>query len=246
MKRFYVPPDAIVDGVAYLEADQARRLARVLRMKPGDEVIVFDGKTEFIARIATIRSREATLEIVREIKPRSRAPFKMCLAPALIKAPRMDMVIEKATELGVERIIPVETARSVPRPGPGRIERWRKIAAGAASQSGRNDIPVIERPGSFDKIVVDKADLKVLMWEGERKVGIERVLRKWKKIGKKPAQPEVMLMVGPEGGFTSEEAAMAFDEGWMSWGLGDAVLRAETASLAGAAILINALAGRLG
>jgi len=249
MKRFYVPPDRIKGDAAHLDADQTRRLARVLRLKRGDEIIVFDGEAEFIARITEIRSKQATLEIIRGIEPKLKLPFNLCLAQALIKAPRMDMVIEKATELGVRRIIPVKTARSAPRPGKersGRLQRWRKIAMSAASQSGRPDMPSLESPMPFDDVLVKRADLKVILYEGERDIGAGHILQKWKKIGKKSALPEVMLMVGPEGGFTREEAAMAREEGWVSWGLGDAVLRAETASIVGAAILIHELVGRPG
>jgi len=248
MRRFYVSPDDIVEGVARLDPSQSRHLVRVLRMRPGDEVILFDGESEFVACIAEIRPKEVALNVIGKIDTRPHLPFEFRLAQALIKGPRMDWLIEKATELGVKRITPVSTARCVIQKDAesgAKVSRYRKIAQSAAAQSGRKDIPEIESPRSFEEIIREQADLKVLLWEDEQKSGMDSVLHEWDRIKSEKPPYTITLMIGPEGGFTTEEVKSAVAQGWVTWGLGSLTLRSETASIAGMAILIHTLAGRL-
>jgi len=248
MRRFYVSPDDIKEDVARLDPSQSRHLVRVLRLRPGDEVVLFDGESEFVARIAEIKSKGVLLDILRKIDATPDSPFEFRLAQALIKGPRMDWLIEKATELGVKRITPVSTGRCVIQKNAesgAKVSRWRKIAQSAAAQSGRKDIPEIESPRSFEEIIREQADLKVVLWEGEQKSGTDIVLREWDRIKARKPPYSITLMVGPEGGFTSEEVKSAVAMGWVTWGLGDMTLRSETASIVGMAILIHTLAGRL-
>ena len=193
MRRFYVPKKRWQGNKALLDSDQCRHLTRVLRMGAGDTVIIFDGKGEFEAVIASVDKSGAWCEIVRPIKDRPAKKAHIILAPALIKAKKMDMVIEKATELGADEIIPFTSQRCVIKPKPHKSDRWIKIAESAAAQSGQTDVPKIHEPLDFKKILHQKADLKIMLWEGERDdVGARRAL----------PLPRILLLVGPEGGFT--------------------------------------------
>jgi 16S rRNA (uracil1498-N3)-methyltransferase len=169
------------------------------------------------------------------------------LIQALTKGDKLELVVQKATELGVARVLPVTTQRSVPRFGDagamralGRRARWQKIAREAARQSGRADVPEIEpvTPLSTALAAAAKDALKILLWEGEREHALGQVLPP-------PPVARVVIAVGPEGGFSVEEVEAARAAGFVSVGLGPRVLRTETAALVVLAILGFAL-GDLG
>ena len=260
MRRFFIPVSSWEGAKARLDADQCRHIARVLRMGTGDMIEVFDGESNYEARLLNVGKKGGFCEILKQTgeKPAKKARF--ILAPALIKAKRMDMVIEKATELGVDRIAPFVSERSVPKPAPERRRHWRKIAESAAAQSGRPDLPIIDEPVDFKRILAIEADLKLLLcpckgvapyaptvhWEGEKHNKINNMLSNWLKTrGLSPLSdaglPSVILLVGPEGGFTAEEVLLAQKSGFIPSSLAPLTLRAETASIAGLSILVNTL-----
>jgi len=246
MKRFYVHPDRITRSAATLDAGQVKRLARVLRLRPGDYVVIFDGRFEYLGRIEVIGPKEAKVKLEEKLGTPGEPRLELWLAPGLIKGPRMDTIMEKAAELGVRRIMPVHMARSVTKTSKGstqRIARWRKIVQSAAAQSGRKDVPHIEDPCDFEEILHKNADLKVFLWERLGGDGVRE--QPWERINGRRPPRTVILMTGPEGGFTGEEVEMATNNGWVAWGLGSLVLRAETACIAGTAILTHRLAGGL-
>lgn len=247
MRRFFIPPDRIENATARLDADQSRHLSKVLRLKTGDDIVVSDGKFEYMAKVAATEGKEVAATILSRIESKPEPAFDLFLAIALIKGPRMDTAIEKAVELGVAGIIPVATRRSVPKieEASGRLERWRKIAGSAAAQCGRKDVPKIDCVTSLRETIRAKADLKVLLYEGNRECGTGALIEKWKSISKSDCRPKAILMVGPEGGFTKDEVESATEIGWTTWGLGSLVLRAETASIVGASILIHTITGKL-
>ena len=143
MRRFYVPKSVWKGNKVRLSADQCRHISRVLRMKPGDLIKVFDGEREHEARLTELGKSGGWCEIwghelvscpqISDINSFHVPGFQLILAPAIIKAKRMDMVIEKATELGVDRIAPFTSERSVPKPRPEKAVHWRKIAESAAA-----------------------------------------------------------------------------------------------------------------
>ena len=160
------------------------------------------------------------------------------LIQALAKGDKLDLVVQKSTELGVGRIIPVTTERVVQRLDPGELQslskrtRWQKIATEAARQSGRIDIPEVEGVTSLQTALTASAKeaLKLILWEGARQTSLRSVL---------PAAPpqQIVIAVGPEGGFTTDEVEAARAAGFVAAGLGPRVLRTETAALATLAIL---------
>jgi 16S rRNA (uracil1498-N3)-methyltransferase len=218
---------------------ERRYLCRVLRLGPGDRVELFDGQgNEVEAEIAWVEARRVALRLLGRREGRRAVGPEMVLLQALAKGDRFDLVVQKATELGVGRIVPVMTARSVERLAGDRAaqrrERWCRIAQEAARQCRRADVPEISpvMPLGEALAVARPEGLRLLLWEGaaERGQGLGPVL---------PAEApgQVVVAVGPEGGFTEDEVRQAALAGFRPVGLGPRVLRTETAALAALAIL---------
>jgi 16S rRNA (uracil1498-N3)-methyltransferase len=248
MARLFVERTRLGEDVLVLHDEEHRYLTRVLRLGVGDRVVLFDGVgLEAEAQIIRIGPRALEVKIeARRPAPEARRP-DVTLIQALTKGDKLDLVVQKATELGVARVLPVTTSRSVPRFGDagamralGRRARWQKIAREAARQSGRADVPDIEPITTFATALAAAAKdaFKLMLWEGEREHTLRAVL---------PAPPpaRILLAVGPEGGFAADEVEAARAAGFVSVALGPRVLRTETAALVALAILGFAL-GDLG
>src|SRR3954466_15447983 len=167
-RRFFASPDKFnsADQTVTLAADEARHLRDVLRLRLGDEVFVFDGAgKEFRCVVEEFGRDKATLKISSEVEPaRPESRLHLTLAVALLKGEKFDLVVQKATELGVARVAPVETKRADVRPrhardAARRIERWRRLALEAAKQSGRARVPAVSMPVSFESFVKAKGSL---------------------------------------------------------------------------------------
>jgi len=226
MPRIFVPHSAIGDGVVEITGDELRHL-RTLRLAPGSEITVFDDTgTEHAVQIVTIDRRAAHGRVLRSTTVSRESPFDLVLAPAMLKGPKMDVVVEKATELGVRRLAPVVTARCVA--GRGHVARWRRIAVAAAKQSGRTVIPVIDEPLALaDRLNETWPGLRLFAWE-------DATARGWESLPTTAGAAVVLL--GPEGGFTMEEADTIRASGFQAVSLGARVLRAETAAIVVAAL----------
>lgn len=237
-RRFYAPPEAFNSHsrTVRLEADEARHLREVLRLQPGDEVDVFDGTgKEFRCAIESSRRDTALLNVLEEIEPASpESPFQITLAVALLKSDKFDLVVQKATELGVVRVVPVMTRLADIKlkdesDANKRVTRWRRIALEAAKQSGRAFVPEITVPVAFAELISapKSNDRKVLFSErqGESFDSMEH------KHGPMTA------LVGSEGGWTKDELDAAETAGWKLITLGGRTLRAETAAIAVATLL---------
>ncbi len=237
MTRIFVDPDKLALELVTLTDEDHRYLVRVLRLEVGDLVTLFDGKVgEADARISRIgpRAVELRVEVRRELGAPDRPA--LTLIQALAKGEKLDLVVQKATELGVTRIMPVTSARSIPQleamRAIGRRTRWQKIAREAARQCGRTDVPSIEvvTPLATAMHAVSKDAFRLILWEGAKGISLTDVLP--------TAQPpEMVVAVGPEGGFAPAEIEAAKAAGFLTAGLGPRVLRTETAALAILAIL---------
>jgi 16S rRNA (uracil1498-N3)-methyltransferase len=237
MSRLFVDASRLADEIVVVAGEDHRYLTRVLRLVIGDAVTLFDGiGVEAEARIIRIGPRALELK-VEERRPAATANRPdVTLIQSLTKGDKLDMVVQKATELGVARIIPATSARSVPRleamRALGRRARWQKIAREAARQSGRADVPEIEPVTALGTALVSasKEALKVMLWEGARQHGLKSAM---------PADrpPCVVIAVGPEGGFSDEEVQAAREAGFAPVGLGPRILRTETAALVTLSIL---------
>ena len=245
MARLHVDGERMVEDAVVITDEDHHYLTRVLRLGPGDAVTLFDGQGgEAEAELVRVgpRATEARVLARRRVE-RPKGPH-LTLVQALARGEKLDLVVQKATELGVHRIIPVTTSRSLPTPdllrSSSRRERWQKIAREAARQCGRADLPEIEPVTSFALAVAaaPRDALKLLFWEGARAFGLKLALPA-------TAPAEVVLVVGPEGGFAEAEVSRAREAGFAVVGLGPRILRTETAALAVLAI-VNFAVGDLG
>ena len=219
-----------------LSEEEARHLRDVLRLRAGEEARVFDGEgREFLCVLvgAGGRKEAARLEVRGEVEPPSpESPLELTLAVALLKGEKFDLVVQKATELGAARVVPVETKRADvrlrdERDASKRVERWRRLALEAAKQSGRARVPKVEAPVSFNNFVGRAEGPRVLFAEGGGA-----------PLDSLTIEPgPVNALVGPEGGWEQEEMERARAHGWQVVTLGGRTLRAETAAIAVCALL---------
>ena len=239
MPRLFVPPESLRGERARLDRAAHRHLVRVLRLKCGDVVHLFDGVgTEIEARIEAVGA--ASVEVA--LGARRRLPAPACAITLLASPPRgerMELIVQKATELGVARIVPVTSARAMVKAGPHQRARWQSIANEASRQSGRADIPAITDLLPLATAVAREGgatSTRLLLWEGERVQSLGAALAGGPRA--------VTLLVGPEGGFAPEEVALTAAAGFLPVGLGPRILRAETAAIVAVA-LAQAAAGGL-
>jgi 16S rRNA (uracil1498-N3)-methyltransferase len=247
MPRLFVEPTKLAEEVVVLADEDHRYLTRVLRLDVGAEVTLFDGKSvEATARIMRIGPRALELKIEERRPVAGIDRPHVTVIQGLAKGDKLDFIVQKATELGAARIIPVTTARAVARLDAGAIRtmsrraRWQKIAREASRQSGRLDVPEVEGVAALSTALAasPKDALKLMLWEGARQTSLRSQL---------PAKPpqQIVIAIGPEGGFTVEEVEAARHAGFIAVGLGPRILRTETAALVVLSILGYAL-GDLG
>jgi 16S rRNA (uracil1498-N3)-methyltransferase len=237
--RIYVPSGPDDEHRIALGNDNLNYIKNVLRLKPGDPVIVFDGRRfEYETVIEAYVSDAVILEIVAR-KDIRRPELRITLAQSIPKAGKIEFIIQKATELGVTTIIPVITERSVPKFTQSKMEakvsRWRKIAVEASRQCGRAVIPEIRDIVTFDTMVTmaGEQDRRIILWEEEASLGLKALLRERKD----ERGDGFFIIVGPEGGLTRGEVASARSHEFVSVSLGTYILRTETVGLAVLSIL---------
>lgn len=246
MRRFYLHPDVIDSGDLALDGSNAIHLRRVLRLGPGDRVVVFDGTgREFDAHIDRFIGDRVALCLTGQRQVQSESPLWITLAQGYLKEGKMDDLVRQGTELGVTRFVPFFAARSVARPDAGklsvRMRRWERIALEALKQCRRSRVPDIGPAATLDDIVglSAGADLKIVFWE-ETQLPLADL-----SAGLSAMPREVFLLMGPEGGLGAEEVDRLIRAGFVAVGLGPRILRAETATVAACA-LVQHLFGDLG
>ena len=231
MSRFYAPKKNVKGNLIYIDGTEARHILNVMRLGVNDKVVVFDGTgKEYTGFIKSISRKSLVVEVVstRIPKPESRA--EITLAQAIPKKDKMDYIAEKATELGVHRIIPIRSERTIVRPCQGKANnkliRWRRIAREAAKQCGRSDVPEIENAQNFYNAVdiINDFDLALMGCLSDDTMPIRDAIKDF-ETGK------IIVFIGPEGDFTSEEIEMAKDTNCRLITLGRKVLKSDTAGL---------------
>lgn len=225
------------EATASLTGEQASHLIRVLRAQPGMEFDVVAGDRVWHGVIAGISGDSVRFNLVAEVEADPALPITLLLA--VFKFDRMEWAIEKATELGVERIVPVIARRSekhLAQSAAARVERWRRIAREAAKQSRRSDIPAVDDPLPLKTAVRRPGDhLRFLLAEQERTTTFRfALLEALRHSGNEV--PSIEIAVGPEGGWAAEEEALFDAEGWKAVSLGPRILRAETAAMTATAV----------
>lgn len=233
MRRFFTEPQNIRGDTAVLQEDAAH-ITRVLRMSPGDMICIFDGTgTEYTARLESLDQACCTARIVSRSQAVSEPDIQVTLYQGLPKAGKMEQIIQKAVELGVHAVVPVQTARcvarlSADRRGLEKISRYQKVAVAAAKQCGRGILPQILPPVSFAEAVSAMAacDLALMPYEG---LGHEGQHNLKAVLGAHPDAGTIGVLIGPEGGFSDQEVQAAQAVGLHLVGLGPRILRTETA-----------------
>ena len=224
---------------ALITGKDVHHIHRVLRLKPGDEVTVnCDGKIDLRARIDAISSSEVRLQVLEQLSSPFQNKHSITLVQAIPKHAKMDLIIQKATELGVEDVIPLASSRSFVNEhravSEGRWSRWQKICQEAAKQCGRSTLPNLHAPVEFPalcRMVAEEHDiLPLLLWEKERQRNLKSVLTQYREAGAGKAY-KVFILVGPEGGFCAEEVDLALQTGFIPVSCAPWILRAETAAL---------------
>lgn len=242
-RRFYAPPNAFSHGQVTLTADEARHLSDVLRLQPGDEAYVFDGVGDEFQCVVDDVARDSVLLSVRaSVAPaRPESPLNLALAVALLKGDKFDLVVQKTTELGISRILPIITDRADIKlrdesDGAKRVARWQRIALEAAKQSGRARVPEVESPLSLvalfrncatEDAVPESAVMTLRLLFSERAGG-----RLEYAYGLSAQPQKVTALIGSEGGWTDDELELARMRRWQIVTLGGRTLRAETAAIA--------------
>ncbi len=237
MANFVVHPDDVQAQSLVLRNAEVVHLVRVRRHRVGEEIEVIDGSGRFYqVRIATIERNKVYCEILDSREDCGESPVQLNLAPALIKGQRFDFVIEKTTEIGVVGIFPLCAERGVVKPGSvHKIERWQRLARAAAKQCGRSRMPSVHPPAVLEEVIEgfkEKSDLVLMAAPGIPEGELRQCLEgeNARRLG---------LLIGPEGGFSPAEQVRAKDAGVRLFSWGERTLRADTASIVLATLLMH-------
>jgi len=251
-RRFHVD-DGRIEGASdgdriELGAALSSRLAKVLRMRAGEEVVLFDGGGQDVrVRLDEINERRATGTVVERIESPAEPRVRLSLYQSITKGDRFEWLLEKGTEIGVARFVPLLTARAVVKPegGGNRADRWRRIVIEAAEQSGRAGVPRVEAPQRFVDALASAPGVLLLPYEaaGEQTPDIAAALTA--DIDALFALSEVSVFIGPEGGWEEAEVAAAREADAAVVTMGQRVLRSETAGIVAATLVMHAV-GELG
>jgi 16S rRNA (uracil1498-N3)-methyltransferase len=231
MARFYVPQPRLEKGLLKVEGEEVKHIRKVLRLKEGDEITVFDGLgKEFEGTIVEERLSSVVIRVNSVSSSKRDSPLEVTLAQSLLKGEKMDYLIRKATELGVKEIIPFLSSRSVPLleklKRPKRHHRWERIAIEASKQCGRGVVPRIEFLQDYSEMLPKASPnaLRLILWEREG-IRLKEILERSKE------KKKIFFVIGPEGGLSQGEVDEAKGAGFIAVTLGRRILRAETASL---------------
>ena len=234
--RFYAPPEQVAPASITLAADEAHHLARVLRLAPGARVWVFDGAgREYECEVTRVGKNEVLLKIAAQVTSAVESPLRIELAQSLAKGDKFDWIVQKATELGVTRIVPLTTTYSEMRRSEeratGKVKRWQRIALEALKQCGRCQLVEIAEPMDWSTYCERATgELKFLF--------SERGGRRLSQIAQEARSPlsKLSLAIGPEGGWSEREIDLALEKGFIPIHLGARILRTETAAITATAL----------
>ena len=245
MHRFFVPPESIASDVAAIPQPQARQIARVLRLAPGDEIVVLDDTgVEYEVVLTEVDAKGVFGKVVDQRPTLGEPRRRIVLYQALLKSDRFELVLQKCTELGLSAFAPFVSDRTVVRESArGRVDRWRRIVTEAAEQSRRGRIPTILDPVTLQEAVEGPSGIAIMPWEDERDGGLRTTINQ--ALAEDDGAPDLAIIVGPEGGFAEDEVGFAREHGVRVVSLGRRILRAETAAITAVSAVLYEL-GELG
>lgn len=240
MQHFFVTPDQVSGQNVYIEGSDVNHMKNVLRMKVGEEVEISDGNNHrYLCSIESFEAESVVLQIEEELNVDTELPSKIYLFQGLPKSDKMELIIQKAVELGVYEVIPVVTKRAVvkldAKKADKKVSRWKEIARSAAKQSGRGMVPDVAPVVDYKTALKQAKELDVVLIPYELAEGMEATRKVIEAI--RPGQ-SVGIFIGPEGGFEKEEVMLALSEGAKEITLGKRILRTETAGLTTLSILM--------
>ena len=243
MQRFFVTPDQVGEDKIRIQGSDVNHMKNVLRMRPGEEVMVSDGNNrQYRCRVEDYPDGEAVLAILEAGLVDTELPSRIYLFQGLPKQEKMELIVQKAVELGVCQVIPVQTRRCVvkldAKKAAKKVQRWQQIAESAAKQAGRGYIPAVSEVMTFQEALAfsEALDIRLIPYElADGMEGTRKILD-----GIRPRQ-SVGIFIGPEGGFEKEEVGRAVEAGAMPITLGKRILRTETAGIAVLSILMYRL-----
>jgi len=233
MQRFYCPPQNITnEEIIIVDPQEVRHMKNSLRLRQGDKVNIFDGMgSEYHGRIKEISSKVVINDLVVIMPSSGRDVQKITIACAIPKNSRMDDIIDKLTQLRVDRVIPLITERVIVKLNKRklaiRLARWKKIAISAAKQSQQSAVPSIDNIADIKSLLALSSNYQLKLiptLEGERK--------ELNQIFRESNYKSILILIGPEGDFTKEEVSLCRDYGFIPVSLGESVLRVETAAVA--------------
>ena len=238
MHRFFVNRESIIADHVKITGNDAEQIRKVLRIREGEEIAVLDGLGwEYKVKLTEIKKGHVTGEIIFKDFKSEDTKIKIVLGQGIPKGEKMDFIVQKATELGVNEIVPLKLERCIvkipPLGGLEKIKRWQRIAKESSEQSLRRFIPSINTIYDLSQFC-DKykdTDLKIVFYEEEKKKGLKKFLNEKGEV------KSISVIVGPEGGLSSEEIEIANSYGFISIGLGQRILRTETVALSAISIL---------
>ena len=245
MQHFFVSPQQVKEEKIYVEGSDVNHIKNVLRMKLGEKLTVNDGEGwQYLCEVESYEADMAVLHIVEKSKAGTELASRIYLFQGLPKQDKMELIVQKAVELGAYQVIPVSTKRAVvkldAKKAGKKVERWQQIAVSAAKQAGRGIVPTVGEVCTYAQALKMAEELDVVLIPYELAEGIEET----KKIiaGIRPGQ-SVGVFIGPEGGFEEEEVKLAMEAGAKPVTLGRRILRTETAGLTTLSLLMFHLEG---
>jgi 16S rRNA (uracil1498-N3)-methyltransferase len=245
MHRFFLLDTPITSGQIVDLSSISHQLTRVLRLTPGEEIVLLDNQNfEYLTEITALERRQATGRVLSRQPVHSEPTHRLTLYQCSLKADKFEWVLQKGTELGVSRFVPVISERSVVRPASAllkKYDRWQAILREAAEQSGRGRLPLLGAPMSFDTAVAQATGDRYLPWEEAERDTISGLGQAVTASASAGPDDEISLLIGPEGGIAVGEAASATGAGWQTTTLGPRILRAETAALTAVTIVMDRL-----
>ena len=241
MRRFFTAPEAVQGNSIIFDSELAHHMGKVLRLAPGEQVTVCTGDgMVYLAELEQFSKDSVTGRILEVLENQKETDVQIVLYQGMPKGDKLELIVQKCTELGVSAVIPVETGRSIVhldvKKAEKKIERWQKIAHEASQQSKRVQVPEIGPYLTWKQCLAQLKDddgLTIIFWEDEQTQSLKHLLR---SQNEKPQK--INLIVGPEGGLSEDEVNQLREIGAVSASLGKRILRTETAGLAGVAIIL--------
>jgi len=240
--RFFVSRSDFAGDRVRLSREQAHQVRQVLRLRPGDMIVVLDGQgMEYEVKLATVSHSEAVGQITSSRAAAGEPVVQLTLFQSLLVREKFEWVLQKGAEVGVTEFVPILTSRGIVRTreiDEGKHDRWRRIVTEAAEQSHRGRVPKIDQVITFSDAVSQLTgfDHCLIAAPSQETKGLRDAL-----LGVPGKDASIALMIGPEGGFTDEEVAMACEKGAVAVGLGPRILRTETAAVVASALILYEL-----